>query len=227
MNDALQFSRVIEVKRGDVSATGTLAGYGAVFGNVDRTGDLIAKGAFSVTLRDWRKKGKLPPMLLQHGGFFGSAEDGIPIGIWTDMSEDATGLLVKGELFAIDSDKGRYIHEGLKSGALDGLSIGYVASDVVFGKKPDDPRRTLKKIDLFEVSIVTFPANDASRVTGAKSIKSARDLEEALHRIGFSRREAKRVVAGGWSALARQESSELNQAAKLLRARAAAITKGA
>ena len=159
---------------------GAFEGYGAVFGNVDSQGDVIAKGAFKETLRTWQKdRGGFPKMLLQHGGFFGPAEDGIPIGIYTEMSEDDTGLVCKGELFALDTDKGRYIHEGLKSGALDGLSIGYEVVDVSFGKKPDEPRRTLKKINLFEVSVVTFPANDAARVDEAKSIEQIETLSDA------------------------------------------------
>lgn len=179
---------------------GTFEGYGAVFGNVDSYGDVIVKGAFKETLRVWRKeRGGLPKMLLQHGGYFGPVEDGIPIGIYTEMAEDDTGLLCKGELFALDTDKGRYIHEGLKSGALDGLSIGYEAVDVSYGKKPEEPRRTLKKINLFEVSVVTFPANGAARVEDAKSIEQFQTLADAetfLRDVaGLSQRQAVAFVS--------------------------------
>jgi HK97 family phage prohead protease len=164
----------------DDAAIGTFSGYGAIFGNVDSYGDVIAKGAFKETLRAWKKRGGMPKMLLQHGGgFFGGAEDGIPVGVWDEMSEDDTGLAVKGSLFALDTQKGKYIHEGLKSGALDGLSIGYVPVDVSFGKKPEDPARTLKKVDLYEVSIVTFPANDVARVESVKSIEDVGTLAQA------------------------------------------------
>jgi HK97 family phage prohead protease len=162
----------------DQAAPGTFSGYGAVFGNVDSYGDVIAKGAFKETLKAWKQKGRLPPMLLQHGGFMGPAEDGIPVGKFTSMKEDDHGLVVEGTLFALDTQKGRYIYEGLKSNSLDGLSIGYVARDVAFGKKPEEPKRTLKKIDLFEVSIVTFPANDAARVGGVKSIEELLSLSD-------------------------------------------------
>lgn len=162
--------------------TGVLSGYGAVFGNKDSYGDVIAKGAFKDSLRDWKKRDSLPKMLLQHGGFIGPAEDGIPVGKWTDMREDDTGLYVEGELFALDTQKGRYIHEGLKSGALDGLSIGYVAREVAYGKKPEEPARTIKKIDLFEVSIVTFPANSEARVGAVKAADV--DLATAIKALG-------------------------------------------
>jgi uncharacterized protein len=191
----------LEIKFADDSEAkaGSFSGYGAVFGNVDSYGDVIAKGAFKESLKDWKKRKRLPAMLLQHGGFFGPAEDGIPVGLWTEMSEDDTGLFVKGELFALDTDKGRYIHEGLKSGALDGLSIGYIAREVAYGKKPEDPPRTLKKIDLREVSIVTFPANDAARVDSAKSIEAISTLSEAEDYLrdacGFSRAQAVAFVS--------------------------------
>lgn len=182
---------------------GTFSGYGAVFGNVDSYGDVIAKGAFRDTLKEWKKRGSAPKMLLQHGGYFGPAEDGIPIGKWTDLREDDTGLYVEGELFALDTQKGRYIYEGLKSNALDGLSIGYVAREVAYGKKPEDPKRTLKKIDLFEVSVVTFPANDTARVDAVKSADiTERDFERWLTReAGFTRSEALTIINRGFKAL--------------------------
>lgn len=182
---------------------GAFSGYGAVFGNTDSSGDVIQHGAFKDTLRAWKKRGNLPKMLLQHGGLFGPAEDGIPIGKWHEMVEDDTGLKVEGELFALDTQKGRYIYEGLKSGALDGLSIGYIAREVAYGKKPEEAPRTLKKIDLFEVSVVTFPANEEARVDAVKAaterielIKSLSDAEIYLRdACGFSRQQAVAFVS--------------------------------
>lgn len=184
---------------GDEAKTGTFSGYGAVFGNVDSYGDVIVKGAFKDTLREWKKRGTTPKMLLQHGGWGSSVEDGIPVGKWTDMREDDTGLYVEGELFALDTQKGKYIYEGMKSGVLDGLSIGYIAREVAYGKKPEDPARTLKKVDLFEVSIVTFPANDAARVAAAKSIEDLSTLSDAeawlRDAAGLSRAQALAFVS--------------------------------
>jgi uncharacterized protein len=179
---------------------GTFKGYGAVFNNIDRGGDAIAPGAFKATLKEWRGRGKRPKMLLQHGGFFGPAEDGIPIGKYTEMEEDEKGLYLEGELFALDTQKGKYIYEGLKSGELDGLSIGYEVVDVTYGKgKPDEPRRTLKKLNLFEVSIVTFPMNGKATVEAAKAIEqmqSLADCEDYLREAcGFSRQQATAFVS--------------------------------
>src|SRR5262245_1760553 len=74
---------------GDDEEAGTFTGYGAVFNNVDAGGDLIVKGAFKETLREWKKERKLPKMLWQHGGgWAGSAADMLPIGKWLSMEED-------------------------------------------------------------------------------------------------------------------------------------------
>lgn len=186
--------------------TGTFSGYGAVFGNVDSYGDVIAKGAFSTTLREWEARGKLPPMLLQHGGGFfgGGVEDMLPIGQWTGMAENSKGLKVSGRLFAMGTEKGQYLYEGLKSGALDGLSIGYMARKAREGTKPGEPRRTLEEIDLREVSIVTFPANDKSRVSSVKAaerIRTIREFEDFLRDAGgYSVAAAKAIASGGYKA---------------------------
>lgn len=181
------------------SKVGTFSGYGSIFNNLDLGGDVVAPGAFKTSLKDWRARGKRPKMLLMHGGMFGPAEDGIPIGKYTLMEEDDKGLYLEGELFALDTQKGKYIYEGLKSGELDGLSIGYEAVDVSYGKKPEEPRRTLKKIKLYEVSLVTFGMNDKALVESAKSIEqfqSLADAEAYLRDVaGFSQRQAVAFVS--------------------------------
>jgi len=190
----------LEIKLAGADAkAGTFQGYGSIFGNVDQGGDVVAKGAFKASLADWKAKSKLPKMLLQHGGMFGPAEDGIPVGKYTHMEEDTKGLYVEGELFALDTQKGKYIYEGIKSGALDGLSIGYIAKDVSYGKEPGEPRRTLKKVDLIEVSIVTFPMNKSASIEAVKSIEDFKNLADAEAYLrdvaGFSQRQAVAFVS--------------------------------
>lgn len=182
---------------------GRFSGYGAMFGNLDMAGDVIQAGAFQDTLGEWKARGKLPPMLLQHGGgmFGGTAEDMLPVGEWLSMQENRRGLQVEGQLFALGTEKGTYIYEGLKAGVLDGLSIGFQTREAVAGTRAGEPDRTLTNIDLWEVSIVTFPANPKARVTTVKAltVDTLRELERFLHRdleeIGFSERDAKRVIA--------------------------------
>ncbi len=181
------------------SEVGTFEGWGACFGNLDSYGDVIQKGAFKRTLKRWQdERGKFPPMLLQHGGGFlsGGADDLVPIGEWTHMEEKSKGLWAEGQLYAMDTDRGKYLYEGLKRGTLDGLSIGFSIKELRYGTTPEEPARTLLDIELWELSVVTFPANDLSRIMDAKSA-DLRGFEAYLcetHK--FSRADAATAVRG-------------------------------
>lgn len=218
------FYAPLEVKFSDDAAkSGTFEGYGAVFGNVDAYGDVIQKGAFKETLRDWNKSKKLPPMLVQHGGWMMTDMDALPIGMWEAMSEDDTGLHVKGRLINLDTERGKTIHGAMKEGALDGMSIGYRAKEFSLGTKPDEPRRTLKKVDLMEVSVVTFPANGKARVSSVKNagmVKTIREFEEFLRDAGFSHAQAKAIASSGFKASPRDE----DDLAAMLRRNIAALS---
>jgi len=197
-----RFGCGFEVKFADGAEAGTFSGYGAVFGNVDSYGDVINKGAFKDTLREWKKQKDLPAMLLQHGGFM--ADDMTPIGIWTEMEEDDHGLKVEGKL--AETTRGKDIYALLKMTprpAIRGLSIGYRAKEYVVGTKPTEPRRVLKKVDLFEVSIVTMQANPLSKIDGVKNgMPTERQFEDWLVRdAGFSRSEAKAIISSGFKSL--------------------------
>lgn len=187
-----------EVKR--AGKAGAFSGYGAVFGNTDRVGDIVEKGAFTATIADWKARGKWPKMLLQHGGgFIGGADDLTPIGVWTDMSEDDFGLKVEGQLIALGTDRATYIHEGLLTGAIDAMSIGYRARKYRYGTKPDEPDRYLEEVELVEVSLVTFPANERALVSSVKNLTpdELRNFEAHLRRDGgFSQADAAMVLAG-------------------------------
>lgn len=183
---------------------GVFSGYGAFFGNVDAYGDVIQKGAFKETLREWNKTKRLPPMLVQHGGWMTTDRDGLPIGKWTAMEEDERGLAVEGHLINLDTERGKAIYGAMKEGVLDGLSIGFRAREFSLGTKPDEPRRTLKKIDLIELSVVTFPANGKARVDAVKSvgIKTIREFEDFLRDVGgFSNAAARAIAAGGFKSI--------------------------
>lgn len=204
--------------------TGTFEGYGAVFGNTDSYGDVIQKGAFKTTLKDWKKAKSLPPMLVQHGGWMMTDMDALPIGKWEEMEEDDTGLRVKGRLINLDTERGKNIHGAMREGVLDGMSIGYRAKEFTYGTKPDEPRRTLKAIDLVEVSVVTFPANGRARVEAVKGEGlSRRELERRLTQDAeLPRSVARQLMAGGYKAIeAMQDAGEgLDELAALLRDRA-------
>lgn len=176
--------------------TMSFEGYGAVFGAVDLGGDLIVKGAFRDTIREAKKTGVWPDMLFLHGWYGGGDE--APIGVWEDLEEDDKGLFVKGRLAG--TTRGKEAYELLKMAprpAISGLSIGYSARDVVFGKKPDEPRRTLKKIDLFEISLVKRPMQPSARVSAVKNInpRELQELEDALRDVGFSQTSRKKAAS--------------------------------
>lgn len=201
------------------------SGYGAVFGNVDSYGDVIQKGAFRETLKDARKSGNWPAMLLQHGGWGMGADDMTPIGIWTSMEEDEVGLKVEGKL--APTDRGREAYQLLKMTprpAITGMSIGYFVKEFSLGTKPEEPRRTIKKVDLVEVSLVTFPANDKARVQDVKSGPDIRTAEQALRDAGFSRNEAKAILASGFKSMPPRDADGLEQLAAQIRQNIATLS---
>lgn len=197
-------------------------GYGAVFGNVDSYGDVIQPGAFADTLAEAQRTGIWPSMLAQHGGFFGSAQDMMPIGVWTSLAEDGHGLKVTGRL--ADTPRGQEVYALLKMQprpALDGLSIGFQPIEFATRSSPEEPRRTLKRIKLMEVSFVTFPANGKARITATKSaddIHSIRDFEDFLRDVGkFSHAQAKAIASRGFKASGPRDEDEAGLAAAIRR----------
>jgi HK97 family phage prohead protease len=187
------------------TAPGSFEGYGSVFGNEDDGGDIVMPGAFDVTLAQARAKGRMPKMLLNHGGLgskamMPTATDLLPIGKWKALQPDSTGLATKGQLINLDTESGKRIYGAMKEGELADLSMGYVAKDVTRGVKSSDPKRKLNRVDLHEISLVTFPSNDRANINPA-SVKSLdfsafdmRDLETALREGGLSRADAKTAV---------------------------------
>ena len=167
---------------------GTVEGYGSVFGVRDNYDDVIAKGAFVQSLKDHKAAGTMPAMLWQH-------DADKPIGVWTEMVEDEKGLRIKGQL-AMETVKGKEAHALLKMGALNGLSIGFMSKEWAYDRETEV--RTLTAIDLWEVSLVTFPANENARVTNVKSadeMATPKDAEKALRDAGFSKSDATAFVS--------------------------------
>lgn len=180
------------------------SGYASVFGNTDSYGDVVAKGAFKESVTRSKRAKQWPAMLMQHGSAFGG--DPTPIGIWTDMYEDDTGLFVEGKL--APTARGMEAYQLMKMEprpAINGLSIGYLAKEWSVRTKPDDPRRTLKAVELIEVSLVTNPANPKARVQAVKTDLTIRDAEKALRDVGFSQSDAKAIVASGFKAVPQRD----------------------
>jgi uncharacterized protein len=192
------------------SDEGIVEGYGSVFDVVDSYDDVVEKGAFVRTL----KEGRPPAMLWQHD----TAE---PIGVWESLREDETGLFVRGR-FA-KTQRGQEAFELVKMGALSGLSIGYSVKDARMEK---NGVRVLTDLNLWEVSPVTFPANDAARITRVKAsdLKTEREFEEFLRDAGFSRAAAKAITAGGFKASeTRRDDDSMAEVIQSLRSAAQAL----
>ncbi|MGH0001313.1 HK97 family phage prohead protease [Pseudovibrio ascidiaceicola] len=175
----------------EVGEDGSFEGYGSVFGVEDSYSEVVAPGAFRASLAAHKKEGTLPAMLWQH-------DPGKPIGVYEEMREDEKGLLVKGRL-SLDTQHGKEAYALLKVGALNGLSIGFRPVKSSFDE--DTRIRTLKEIDLWEVSLVTFPANGQARIEGVKSLEeisglnTLREIEQHLREEGgYSNSSAKALI---------------------------------
>lgn len=195
MSERTRLAVALEIRAIDDEAR-TFEGYGSVFGTLDSYADTVKKGAFKRTLREWKAKGRMPAMLWQHN-------PDEPVGVWTEMAEDDHGLLVKGKL--LTTGKGPHAYEALKEGALSGLSIGFVTRKSQMNDETGI--RTLTDVELWEVSLVTFPANDPARITSVRSageLPEPREFEEWLRRdADLTRAQAKRVVATCYKRLLR------------------------
>jgi HK97 family phage prohead protease len=193
-----------------VSDEGVIEGYGSVFGVPDSYDDVVAAGAFAKSLADHKAAGTMPAMLWQHGA-------SAPIGVWTEMVEDAKGLRVKGQL-ALEVTQGKEAHALLKMGAVNGLSIGFVSKEWAYDR--DTEIRTLNAVDLWEVSLVTFPANGKSRVTNVKSadeLSVPKDAERILRDAGFSKADATAFVSRVMR-MGEERSDSADSTAKALKA---------
>lgn len=145
-------------------------GYASLFGEIDQARDMVMRGAFADTLAS--RGIRRIPMLFQHD----SSE---PVGIWLEPREDFRGLFARGRLIP-EVARGRELISLLRAGAIDGLSIGFRAS-----KAPIDRKmriRRLHAVDLWEISIVTFPLLAGARVRAVKHATSKAKLSCARTR---------------------------------------------
>jgi len=146
--------------RTTIDRDGTVEGYASLFGEIDQARDMVMRGAFAATLAA-RGVNRIP-MLFQH-------DPSEPIGIWLELREDARGLYARGRLIP-EVARARELLSLLRAGAIDGLSIGFRTV-----KGTIDPRtrvRRLVAVDLWEISIVTFPLLAGARVRAVKAAPS-------------------------------------------------------
>jgi HK97 family phage prohead protease len=131
-----------------------VSGYASLFGLRDQGGDVVQKGAYAASLQRLAASGRAVKMLWQH-------DPAQPIGIWDEVVEDAQGLHVKGRILT-EIAQGREAAALLGAGAIDGLSIGY---RTVKSTRDAAGQRLLSELELWEVSLVTFPMLAEARVS--------------------------------------------------------------
>jgi HK97 family phage prohead protease len=212
----------IELKFADGAQPGAFEGYASVFGVTDFHRDMVAPGAFKATLAQMKARGFNVPMYLNHGAKLGG--DSKPVGVWNSLEEDMKGLAVKGTILGLSTDIGQYNYELVKGGALRGISIGYrvAPGGAVYGKTQTEPRRTLKALDVAEISLVDNPANHMASVTAIKAADdmTEREFEQWLMREAeFTASEAKTIISSGFKALktARDAGDQSEAVAELIR----------
>ena len=179
-----------------VAVDGNFEGYASVFNREDMSHDIVLPGAFAESLAARGVSGI--KMLFQH-------DANQPIGVWTSLREDARGLYVQGRLLP-EVAKAREVRALMRAGALDGLSIGF---RTVKGRRDRSGGvRRLHKVDLWEISIVTFPLLPEARIATVKARPFARaqptqrEFERRLTRdAGLTRREARAVMSAGFDGL--------------------------
>lgn len=154
----------LQIKSND-EFEGTFSGYASVFHVKDSYDDVVLPGAFTKTLEE----SKDVKLLWQH-------DPEQPIGVITNIYEAEKGLKIEGKVLTATS-KGKEVYELLKSKSIDGLSIGYEVLD----SYEDGDTRYITEVKLWEVSVVTFPANKMAKVEDVKDASFLQALDKAIN----------------------------------------------
>jgi HK97 family phage prohead protease len=160
-----------------LTESGAFSGYASLFGEIDLGKDRVERGAF---LRSLARRGAGGVrMLFQH-------DPNEPIGAWRLIREDQRGLYVEG-LLSNGVARAREVHQLMKAGALDGLSIGF--QTVRAKSEAKTGIRHILEADLWEISVVTFPMLPGARVGEVKKAPSM----PAIRLAAALRRSARRM----------------------------------
>lgn len=186
---------------------GEVTGYGSVFNKTDSYNETVVPGAFTKSLKAWKRSKGVIPMLWQH-------RSDQPIGVWDEFDEDSKGLKLAGRV-NMDTQRGKEAWSDMKMKSVRGLSIGfYEIKGDPYNWDSDEPRK-LYELDLREVSPVTFPALKEAQIDAVKARLArgerltVREFEQTLReRYRFSRADAEQISSIGYKAwLSRDASS--------------------
>lgn len=185
----------------EVSDDGEFEGYASVFGVVDQGDDIVERGAFRRSIAE--KGPSRIKLLWQHN----SSE---PIGMWKEMREDEKGLYVKGKLLQTIT-RAKETLELMRAGIIDGLSIGF--RTIKSARDETTGIRRLLEVDLWEISVVTFPMLPVANITGVKATDlTIRDVERILREAGVPNSFAKAVATHGYDEAKRRMSEGQREA---------------
>lgn len=219
-----QFIEAVEVKSGNFDGSeeyGLIKGYASTYGNVDSCNDIVLEGAFVSSIQDYKAKNRQIKVYYQHNTMT------TPIGGIRpeNIDSDKMGLPVSIHINK-DVQLGREIYSLTKQGVLSDMSIGYTVEDYEYNK---DGQRLLKKINLYEVSIVGEPANPQAKISEVKAkeknkfytideikcIDSKREFETVLRESGAFSKEAAVYLASHFIEKKRSDSDLKNDKAIL------------
>jgi HK97 family phage prohead protease len=209
MQKTLSFRSAIQKFASGDSDAWTFSGYASKFNGLDSYGDTIAPGAFNKVLSDIEAgRADMPKMLLNHNRYE------LPVGKWLSFSETGEGLLGEGELTK-GNPNSPAIRAGMQHGTVDGLSIGFGLNKDDYEDQKSGGILIKNVAKLFEVSVVTFPADSQAKIDLA-TVKSTLDSFGRLAEIedylrdarGFSRAEAKAMVSAIKRIASQSESDE-------------------
>lgn len=171
----------IRVKAGpdDGLEEGQFEAYASVFGNKDSYGDVVVKGAFADTLETWMKGDAVLPVLFGHN----MQDPDFNIGAVLEAKEDEHGLWVKAQL-DLDSPKGLQTYRLIKGRRISQMSFAYDVleggwatrqKDADGGDGDDNQEEyyELRKLKLYEVSVVPIGANQETEILAAKALQEA------------------------------------------------------
>lgn len=164
----------IKIKAGpaDGLAEGQFSAYASVFGNRDSYGDVVVAGAFEETLAEWSASGDAIPLLFGHN----MSDPDFNIGHVVDATEDAKGLLVTCQL-DLESTKGAQTYRLLKGRRIRQMSFAYDVLDGAFAELDGEDVYELRRLKLYEVSLVTVGANQETEIL---AVKAASTLAESV-----------------------------------------------
>jgi HK97 family phage prohead protease len=168
--------------RAEAGAGKVAKGYAALFNAPADIGgyfqETIAPGAFADAL-----KGDVRALIDHDSGrVIGRTAAGT-----LRLEEDATGLRFEVDL--PDTTDGRDLAVQLERGDITGMSIGFAVTHDEWDETGNMPKRTIHKVELFEISAVAFPAYEDTSIA-LRTLEAARDERKRHNVNGYLRRKA-------------------------------------